>query len=93
MHNADFVLADLPWTRSLPFSKFLRNCGNVDLEKVYDHVLRDKLSTLLLEYDVRGQLLAAIKSLYKQSKVYVCVNGIKTKPFNTFAAKPRKSTF
>ena len=52
MHNADFIMADPPWTRSLPFSKFLRNCGNmpkscihifVDLEKAYDRVLRDKL--------------------------------------------------
>ena len=31
---------------------------------------------------MRGQLLAAIKSLHKQSKVCVCVNGMKTKPFN-----------
>ena len=31
---------------------------------------------------MRGQLLAAIKSLYKQSEVCVHVNGIKTKPFN-----------
>ena len=36
----------------------------------------------MLEYDVRGQLLAAIKSLYKQSEVCVRVNGMKTKPFN-----------
>ena len=31
---------------------------------------------------VRGQLLAAIKSLYKQSEVCVLVNGMKTKPFS-----------
>ena len=31
---------------------------------------------------MRGQLLAAIKSLYKQSEVYVFVNGMKTKPFS-----------
>ena len=36
----------------------------------------------MLEYDVRGQLLAAIKSLYKQSEVCARVNGIKTKPFS-----------
>ena len=54
----------------------------VDLEKVYDHVVsRCKLWAILLEYDVRGQLLAAIKSLYKQSEVCVHVNGVKTKPF------------
>ena len=49
----------------------------VDLEKVPDHVPRDKLLSILLEYDVRGQLLAAIKSLYKQPEVYVHVKGIK----------------
>ena len=54
----------------------------VDLEKVYDHVPIDKLRAVLLEYDVRGQLLAAIKSLYKQSEVCVHINGMKTKVFN-----------
>ena len=49
----------------------------VDLEKAYDHVPRDKLWAVLLEYDVRGQLLTAIKLLYKQSKVCVCLNDIK----------------
>ena len=83
MHNADIVLADLPWTTSLLFSNFLRNCEImtemfscfVDLEKAYDHVPKDRLWTVLLEYDLRGQLLAAIKLLYKQSEVCVCVNG------------------
>ena len=37
---------------------------------------------VLLEYDARGQLLAAIKLLYKQSEVYVCVNGMKAKSFS-----------
>ena len=54
----------------------------VDLEKAYDHVQKDKLQAELLEYDMRGQLLAAIKLLYKQSEVCVCVNGMKTKPFS-----------
>ena len=56
----------------------------VDLEKAYDRVPKDKRWTVLLEYDVRDQLLAAIKSLYKQSEVRVRVNGIsiKTKPFS-----------
>ena len=54
----------------------------VDLEKPYDHIPRDKLWAVLLEYNVRGQLLAAIKSLYKQSEVYVHVNAIKTKSFS-----------
>ena len=55
---------------------------HVDLEKAYDCIPRDKLWAVLLEYDVRGQLLAAIKPLYKQSEVCVHVNGMKTKPFN-----------
>ena len=54
----------------------------VDFGKAYDSVPRDKLWAVLLENDVRGQLLAAIKSLYKQSEVCVRVNGIKTKPFS-----------
>ena len=37
----------------------------------------DKLWAVLLEYDERDQQLAAIKSLYKQSEVCVCVNGMK----------------
>ena len=31
---------------------------------------------------LRGQILAAIKSLYKSSEVCVCVNGMKTKSFS-----------
>ena len=54
----------------------------VDREKAYDRVPKDKLWAVLLEYDVRGQLLAAIKLFYKQSEVCVCVNGMKPKPFN-----------
>ena len=41
-------------------------------------VSRDKLWAVLLEYDVRGQLLTAIKLLYKQSEVCVRVNGMET---------------
>ena len=54
----------------------------VDLEKAYDRVPRDKLWAVLLVYDMRGQLLAAIKSLYKQSEVHVRANGMKTKTCN-----------
>ena len=54
----------------------------VDLEKAYNRVPRDKLWAALLEYDVRGQQLAAIKLLYKKSKVCVRVNGMKIKPFS-----------
>ena len=54
----------------------------VDLEKAYERVPRNKLWAVLLEYDVKVQLLAAIKLLYKQSEVCVRVNGMKTKPFS-----------
>ena len=54
----------------------------VDLEKVYDRIPKDKLWAVLLEYDVRRQLLAAIKSFYKQSEVCIHVNCMKTKPFS-----------
>ena len=67
--------------KSWKYAKEVYTCF-VDLQKVYDYVPRDKLWAVLLEYDVRGQLLAAIKLLYKQSEVCVCVNGIKTKPFS-----------
>ena len=53
----------------------------VDLEKAHDRVPRDKLWAVLLEYDVRSHLLAAIKWLYEQSEVCVYVNSMKTKPF------------
>ena len=56
--------------------------GFVDLKKAYDPLSRDKLWGVLLESDVRGQLFAPIKLLYKQSEVCVPVNGMKTKPFN-----------
>ena len=54
----------------------------VDFKKAYDRAPRDKMWAILLEYDVRGQILPAIKSLYKQSEVCVHVNGIKTKLFS-----------
>ena len=54
----------------------------VNLGKAYDRVPNDKLWAVLLEYDMRDQLLAVIKSLYKQSEVCVCDNGMKTKSFN-----------
>ena len=53
----------------------------IDLEKAYDSVPRDKLWAVLLEYDVRSEVLTAFK-LYKQSEVCVHVNGIKIKPFS-----------
>ena len=67
--------------KSWEYAKQVYTCL-VDLEKLYDHVPRDKLWAVLLEYDVRYQLLAAIILLYKQSEVCVYVNGMKPKPFN-----------
>ena len=54
----------------------------VDLEKAYDPISRNKLLEELLEYDMRGQLLAVIKLLYKQTEVCVHVISMKTKPFS-----------
>ena len=66
--------------KSWEYAKEVYTCF-VDLKKAYDRVPRDKLA-VLLEYDVRGQLLAAMKLLCKQSEVCLRVNGMKTKPFN-----------
>ena len=55
------------------YAKEMHTCF-VDLEKAYDCVSRDKLWAVLLDYDVSGQLLAAIKSLYctnSQKSVFV----------------------
>ena len=41
------------------------NLGFVGLEKAYDHIPRDKLSAVLLQYGIDGQLLTGIKSLQK----------------------------
>ena len=67
--------------KSWEYAKEVYTCF-VNLEKAHDHVPRDKLWAVLLEYDVRGQLLAVIKSLYKQSEVCVHVNEMKTKLFS-----------
>ena len=87
MQNPDFSSADPPWTRSSPFSKFLKNSRNMSKRcihalqtlKKHDCFPKDKLYEILLEYDVKDHLLAAIKLLYKQSDVCVCANGMKTK--------------
>ena len=61
--------------KSWEYAKEVYTCF-VNLEKAYDRVPRDKLLAVLLEYYVRGQLLASIKLLYKQSEVCDCVNSI-----------------
>ena len=65
--------------KSWEYAKEVYTCF-VDLEKAYDGVPGDKLWAVLLDYDMRGQLLAAIKLFYKQSEV--CVNNIKTRPYS-----------
>ena len=54
----------------------------MDLEKAYDRVPRDMLWSVLREFGIDGQLLVAVKSLYKCPNVCVRVNGAKSKPFN-----------
>ena len=67
--------------KSCKYPKEVYTCF-VNLAKAYDHVPRDNLWAVLLEYDVKDQLLAAIKLFYKHSEVCVRVNNMKTKPFN-----------
>ena len=72
MHNADFGRSIMDpifglqqvFDKLWKYAKEVYTCF-VDFEKAYGCVPRDKL----LEYDVRGQLLAAMKLLYKQSGV------------------------
>ena len=49
--------------KSWKYGKDLFACF-VDLEKIYDRVLRDKLWKVLRVYGIDGQLLHAIKSFY-----------------------------
>ena len=77
--NQIFALQQV-FEKSLEYAKEVYTCF-VDLEKAYDHIPRDELWAVLVEYDLRGKLLATIKSLYKQSEVYVRVNRTKTKSF------------
>ena len=69
------------------FEKSWENAKDVfacfaDLEKAYDRVPRDKLRRVLQEYGIDGHLLMAIKSLYCQLEVCVCVNGKQSKSFH-----------
>ena len=81
IHHAPDLCSPASFEKSWKYAKEVYTCF-VDLEKVCNCVPRDKLWAVLLEYDVKGQLLAAIKSLYKQSEVCVLANGMKTKPFS-----------
>ena len=45
------------------------------LEKAFDRVLRQKLFEVLSEYEVRGRLLEAIKSIYVGSKAAIRIDG------------------
>ena len=53
-----------------------------DLEKTYDRVPQDKLWKELQEYGIDGHLLMAVKSLYCQPEICVCVNGKQSKLFH-----------
>ena len=66
--------------KSGEYAKEIHACF-VDLEKAYDHIPRDKLWAVLLQYSIDGQLLTIIKSLYMHSEVCVRVNSAMTKPF------------
>ena len=56
------------------------NACFVDLEKVYDRILRNKLWAVLLLHGIDGRLLTALKSMYMHSEVCVRVNSATTKP-------------
>ena len=74
-----FALQEI-FEKSWEFAKEVNACF-VDLEKAYDHISRDKLWAVLLQYGIGGQLLAAIKLVCMHSKVCVRVNSATTKPF------------
>ena len=61
-----FVLQQV-FEKSWKYAKEVNTCF-VDLEKAYDHVPRDKQWEVLLEYNVRGQLLAAIKIIVQTAR-------------------------
>ena len=65
----------------------------VDFVKAHDHVPLDKLWAVLPEYDVRSQVLAAVKPLYKLSEVCVRANGMKTKIFSVSVGLQQSCVF
>ena len=81
MHHI-FALQQI-FEKSWEYAKEVNACF-VDLEKAYDHIPRDKLWAVLLQYGIDGQLLTASKSLCIlciHSEVCVRVNSATIKPF------------
>ena len=66
--------------KSWEYAKEVNACF-VDLQKAYDHIPGDKLWAVLLQYNIDGQLLTAIKLLYMHSEVCVRVTSATTKSF------------
>ena len=56
----------------------------IDLQKAYDKVCRENLWRMLVRYKVDGQLLRAIRSLYRESQACVRVNGKLSRWFSIY---------
>ena len=78
IHHGPDLCPSASFEKLYEYAKEVYTCF-VGLEKAYDHVPRGRLWAILLECDMRDQLLALIKLLYKQSEVCVYVNGTETK--------------
>ena len=74
-----FTLAQV-YEKSWEYGRPVHTCF-IDLEKAYDRVPRDILWKVLQEYNIRGVILRAIKSLYNQCGSCVRINGLKSKAF------------
>lgn len=57
-------------------------CVFVDLEKAYDRVMRNELWKILSMYGVNSNLVQALKSLYRDCRACVRINGAHTEWFN-----------
>ena len=67
-------------------SKHLSNksrlyCCFIDYKQAFDSIDRDKLWSKLMQLGLRGRILVIIKSLYKQIKTRVLLNGKISQPF------------